>query len=355
MGEVSPLATQREVATMSTVSSILDDVRAQLAPTDKVLKAARDRPGLVLAAAARFPGTLRSYNSGSIAHGTANSDLDADCGIVLDRREYPELGPDGDDVGPTGPVGQVVSIISAELAGEGSRLTIETSKRAITVSFGAPIDGYDPSVDLIVALTRRCGEGLWIPNLHADDWDASHPEKHTDLFTSGTRTLRRVRARAVRLAKGWNGQFADPALSSFNLEAIAWECVEEDMSEASALARTFHHGAEQLRVQNTPDPAEVSPPIKLLVDRSLAVERLEKAAQQMDRAIQNEDDEDSAREALSELFWEYVDPPAGSSSKAAWAASLRSGNEAVSVGAAGLELNAPRPGLKNARSWGDGA
>jgi hypothetical protein len=122
------------------------------------------------------------------------------------------------------------------------------------------------------------------------------------------------------LAKGWNGQFADPALSSFNLEAIAWECVEE-----------------------------------LLVDRPLAAERLEKAAQQMDRAIENEDDEEAAREALSELFWEYVDPPAGSSSKAAWAASLRSGNEAVSVGAAGLELNAPRPGLKNTRSWGDGA
>lgn len=87
-----------------------------------------------------------------------------DCGIVLDRREYPELGPDGDDVGPTGPVSQVVSIISAELAAEGSSVTIETSKRAITVSFGAPIDGYDPSVDLIAALTRRSGEGLWIPN-----------------------------------------------------------------------------------------------------------------------------------------------------------------------------------------------
>jgi hypothetical protein len=157
------------------------------------------------------------------------------------------------------------------------------------------------------------------------------------------------------LAKGWNGQFADPALSSFNLEAIAWECVEEVMTEADALARVFRHGAAQLRVQNTPDPAEVSPPIKLLVDRSLAVERMEKAAQQMDRAIENEDDEDAACEALSELFWEYVDPPAGSSSKAAWAASLRTGNEAVSVGAAGLELNAPRPGLKNTRSWGDGA
>lgn len=57
----------------------------------------------------------------------------------------------------------------------------------------------------------------------------------------------------------------------------------------------------------------------------------------MDRAIENEDDEDAARETLSELFWEYVDPPTGSSSKAAWAASLRSSNEEVSVGAAGLE------------------
>jgi hypothetical protein len=67
-------------------SKVLDEVRAKLAPSDAVLKLARDRRGLVLDAAMKILGTLRKYNSGSIAHGIANSDLDADCGVVLDRR-----------------------------------------------------------------------------------------------------------------------------------------------------------------------------------------------------------------------------------------------------------------------------
>ncbi len=38
----------------------------------------------------------------------------------------------------------------------------------------------------------RDAEGLWIPNTEIDFWDASHPEKHTELFTSGSRKLRRT-------------------------------------------------------------------------------------------------------------------------------------------------------------------
>src|SRR2546422_11651945 len=101
----------------SHTGKVLKDVRAQLAASDTVLQLARDRRGLVLDAAMTFPEALRKYNSGSIAHWTANSDLDADCGIVIDRRKYPELGPDGDAVGPTGVVHRVAEMVAPELKG----------------------------------------------------------------------------------------------------------------------------------------------------------------------------------------------------------------------------------------------
>ena len=43
-------------------------------------------------------GALRWFRSGSVAHGTVNKPVtDADCGLVLDRRNerYATLGPDG--------------------------------------------------------------------------------------------------------------------------------------------------------------------------------------------------------------------------------------------------------------------
>lgn len=83
-----------------------------------------------------------------------------------------------------------------------------------------------------------------------------------------------------------------------------------------------------------------------------AVGRLEKAAGLMSRALDHEDDEKLAREALAELFWKYVDPPKGSTSKAAFAAAARSG-EGLSV-AQGLKLDGGGRPLKVTRSYGDG-
>jgi hypothetical protein len=331
-------------------NKVLDEVRAKLAPSDAVLKLARDRRALVLNAAMKFPGTLRKYNSGSIAHGTANSDLDADCGVVLDRRTYPQLGPDGDGVGPTAVVAQVVELVNEAV----TTAEISTSKRAITIKFNAPVNGCDPSVDLIVGLERRDEPGLWIPQLFTNTWDASHPEKHTDLFTSGSAALRRVRARAVRLAKGWNGQFDEPGLSSFNIEALAWVRVTEDMSEADALAEIFAFCARELVLGPTPDPADVSPPIKLLLDSAIVVTRLNEASKLMQDALEHDDDENAVREALASLFPDYVDAPSASSEKAAMAAALREkGNSAFKVGRTGLEASAGAAGLKNVRSWSD--
>ena len=87
--------------TVDYAGQVLTDVRGQIAADDDVLKEAKERRNLVTKRARSFDGALKSFNSGSVAHGTVNKPVsDADAGIVLDRRTYPELGPDGDDEPP---------------------------------------------------------------------------------------------------------------------------------------------------------------------------------------------------------------------------------------------------------------
>jgi hypothetical protein len=74
----------------------VERVRQQIQADDGVLAEARRRRDDVRALAERYPGALRSFPSGSVAHGTVRKPVnDADSGMVLDRRTYPELGPDG--------------------------------------------------------------------------------------------------------------------------------------------------------------------------------------------------------------------------------------------------------------------
>ena len=82
-----------------------------------------------------------------------------------------------------------------------------TSKRGPKIAFGPPVDGQDPTVDMVLALTRRNGAGLWIPNLRTNRWEASHPERHVELFTSVSGSVkllvaRTVAARRLRTAAG---------------------------------------------------------------------------------------------------------------------------------------------------------
>ena len=338
---------------MGKTTKILDDVRRQLAPTEVILAEARTRRAKVLDAAKARGGVRDKYYSGSIAHGTANSDLDADCGVVLDRRSYPNLGPDGDGEGSKEIVSEYRDFVAEKLRGDDDRVDVRvTKRRAIRVRFNMPVDGFDPSVDLVVALERRDESGVWIPNLLDDAWDPADPAEHTRLFGSGSRKLVRARARAVRLAKGWNQQYVRPGLSSFNIEALAWECVDESMSESDALDEIFAYGAKELAGQDTEDPAGVSGPIRPLIDRDDVVTRLQSAAGLMHRALDADGvDEQEAQDALSELFWKYVEPPAGSSNKSAVAARLRTG-EGVRVGATGLTLGSGTE-LKRTRSYGD--
>ena len=338
---------------MQNTASYLNDVHAELAPSDATLSAARSRRDDVLKAARKYPGTLRTYISGSIAHRTANHDTDADCGVVLDRRSYPELGPDGEGEGPKDIVEDVRGFLREELKDDHPDIRFRVTKRAIKISFNEPLeDETDPSVDLIVALTRK-GQGLWIPNNETGSWDPSDPEYHTKVLTADPAGLRRVRARIIRLGKGWNTQYGQPGLCSFNIEALALTCIGEEHGVPDGLAEFFRFAAKDLKRHLTPDRAGVSKPIKLLEDRNIVVGRLEKAAKSMQTALDNDDDPEALQEAMASLYWKYVDPPGGSNSKAAVASALRGGNTPLSVSAGVLNLGAsPGPALKRTRSYG---
>ena len=74
---------------MGNTDATLNQVRKWLEPSGESLAAVKRRRNDVLAAASKFTGALRTYRSGSVGHHTANDDTDADCGVVLDRRHYP--------------------------------------------------------------------------------------------------------------------------------------------------------------------------------------------------------------------------------------------------------------------------
>ena len=294
---------------MGYTNQVLEDVLRQLHPGDGVIAAARERRDEVLAVASTYDGCLRTYWSGSIAHRTANFDTDADCGMVLDRRTYPELGPDGEGEGSCETVEDVRQFLRDRLKPDHPDIAFRVTKRAIQITYHELLpDGTDPQVDLIVALTRKAPQrGLWIPNTEQDDWDASHPECHTDLLTAEPRALRQKRSRVIRLAKGENGEYTEKALCSFNLEALALESVEEGSGLGVALAELFEYGADDLDQRLTPDPADVSPPIKTLIEQTKAARRLGRAARLVREALDDDDDECAVRDALAKLFPTYVE------------------------------------------------
>lgn len=338
---------------MQNTASYLNDIHAELAPSNDTLHAAKRRRDTVLKKAIDYPGSLRAYKSGSIAHRTANQDTDADCGVVLDRRSYPELGPDGEGGGPNQTIEDVRETLRNQLKEDWPDIRFRVTKRAIKVSFNEPLDdGSDPSVDLIVALTRK-GQGLWIPNNETRGWDASDPEYHTKVLTADPAGLRRIRAKIIRLAKGWNTQYSRPGLCSSNIEALALSCIDEKHVVPDGLAEFFRFAASDLKRHLTPDPAGVSKPIKLLIDRDTMVGRLDRAAELMDDALDSDDDKTKAQEAMANLYWKYVDPPPGSNSKAAYAHSLRRNDSLVGVSSGALTLGTPHTSsFKSTRSYG---
>lgn len=332
---------------------ILADVRQQIAADDDVLREARERRSHVTRIARKFPGALRSFSSGSLAHGTVNRPVtDADAGVVLDRRCYADLGPDGEGVGPVDIVDEVMDFIVDELVDDYPNVTAEVTKRAILFEFDEPVtEEEDPSVDLVVGLTRKDEDGLWIPNTERDDWDASDPEEHTNLLTGGS-ALDVHRARVIRLGKALIKQDDEHAvLSSFNLEALALEHVTSVEKISESLRDLLAGAAAGIAEGDTPDPAGVSAPIKLPdgIDRARAVKRLDFFRDRLVDAVENSDDEYAARTALAEAFFKYVDPPAPTA-KRAIADELRRGNPKKATAAI---FGAGTSSLKSTSSFGD--
>jgi len=296
-----------------------------------------------------------------LAHATANcpihqrdKGLDADSGVVLDRRRYPMLGPDSEaQEGPGAIVEAMCDHLTSRARTRYPRVTLKITKRAVFVEIHEPLPGgEDPTVDLVVGLERRGAPGLWIPNTEAEPerWDPSHPEKHTELFTAEPKQLRVVRAHAVRLGKAENKRTVVPPLCSFNVETFGWMFVESGMDDAEALLALWENGARDLQQRLTPDPAGVSAPIKV-ADREEAIRRLQYAARQLASALDHDDDEGRVRDALRPLWPDFVADRPGGTTKARAAARLRSGSSLHVTAAGALSVAGGLP-LKKPRSFG---
>lgn len=344
---------------MGYTTEVLNEVRSQLAPRQDAIDEARERRRIVKDAAMSFPGAMRPFNSGSLAHATANcpvhrrdQGLDADCGIVLDRRTYRELGPDGGGIGPNAIVQLMVDHITGKVQAEYPAARLRVTKRAILITFHSPLaNREDPSVDLVVSLSRRLANGLWIPDTERRRWDPSDPEEHTRLLTAEPKALRVTRARAIRLAKAENKRNENVPLCSFNLEAFGLMFVQGGQGVPAALLTMWERGAADLQRQLTPDPAGVSAPIKVQ-DVDYAIRRLEAAAGHLRGALDHDDDAHQVRTELQHLWPEFVSSTSGTLSKAQTIAKIAAGATLKVTTGGGFAAATGMP-IKNTRSYGD--
>ncbi len=217
------------------------------------------------------------------------------------------------------------------------------------VTFAEPVNDQNPTVDLVVALTRKEGNGLWIPNLTKNTWEPSDPEAHVALLNSGTASFRSTRRKVIRLAKAWNKQYATPGVSSFMLSVWAYEFMEPGMGIPAGLHALFEGAANRLESpQATPDPVGASANLKLLLPADKVRPRLRKAADAVAKAMGNEGDEQKVRAALAQIFWKYIDAPA-SEGLAAAAGALSHG---LPVTTAVLGLSGVAATIPPTRSFG---
>jgi len=150
---------------MGDTEDVLNEIRNRTDAHAEPPAEARTRLKLVRAKACAFPGAGRTYASGSIRQNTFIHPVDdGDGGVVLDRRTYPELGPEGGGVSPARITSLMCALLGPALREVYPKVRCTTSKRGPRILFGRPVDGQDPTVDMVIALTRRNGAGLWIPN-----------------------------------------------------------------------------------------------------------------------------------------------------------------------------------------------
>ena len=190
---------------MSHTAALLADVRAQLAPDDAVIKEARERD-LVRSAAESFEGGLRSFRSGALAHGTANcpvhqrdKGLDADCGWCSTACAHAARAGLRDRGGPVDVVDEMRAHVAAEVKAKYEKATFKATKAPSWWLPCAFPGGEDPTVDLVVGLTRKDEPGLWIPNTEKDTWNPRTPRS----TPRSRRRRRRSRTRTCSGDPGW--------------------------------------------------------------------------------------------------------------------------------------------------------
>ena len=355
---------------MSYLDNLTTAIIQEIAVRDEALGVARTRRDRVRRAGESFTGATGSYLSGSLAYGTAirpvndrDKGVDGDSGIILNRRNWPALGPDSaNEGGPCDVVEDVKQHLRTKLRDDYPNLRISTTeKRAIRITFTEPIDtGEDPPVELIVALTRKDAPGLWIPNLKSNSWDAADPMKHRKLInTDPGSALRSRRAKVVRLAKQWNKKRATPAFSSFHLQALALETLgtgETNLSIVSSLTTYFDASATALGDGMTQDPAGVSGTLKLQngTGKATAVQRLRNVATALSEARQQPNDKELVREHLGPLFGADV---VAAAHNRVQASALSTGNGSLAAFASGIGITtskrSPNPRLtqRSPNAW----
>lgn len=335
---------------MGITAEVLDDVRTQIDADPDALGEARNRLRLVRDASAGLYGSLRTYASGSLAaHTMINPVSDGDGGVVLDRRFYPALGPEGRDEPPLEIVAELCDLIGPLVRERYPNARIYTSKRGPKVTFGMPVNNQNPTVDLVVALTRKEGRGLWIPNLKKNSWEPSDPEGHVALLSSVGSSTRSIRRKVIRLAKAWNLQFVFPGVSSFQLSVWAHEFVQQGMGVPVGLHALFSGAASRLEShQATPDPLGVSANLKLLCPADDVKRRLRKAADALADALENDTDESDVHAALNRVFWKYVD----AEKSRGLAAAAQSLSRRQPIAAAALGLTGVTAVIPPTRSYG---
>lgn len=319
------------------ITDLLEEARARISVEDEVLRAARDRRDLIMKILKEEFSLLRAFGSGSLAHGTQNSPLaDADLGVVLHKRSYPELGPAGD--GPKGIAEKVRMTLRDRLKEDYPEARFYLGgRRSIKVTFNDPVgpDATDFTADVIVALTREDG-GLWIPDLKKDEWEASDPEKHKEMVLARNKGTESTFARVIRLAKHANKTHGK-TICSFNVTALGLECIGGKVSMQDGLATLLRHAADSLKEGLTEDPAGVSGPIGVK-KRKEAAETFKKLAEIAEEAVALEADGEmaQAQKAWSQVLPGAVDPPDDEDLKTVYVPALDKGNGHVRRGASGM-------------------
>ncbi|WP_405759351.1 hypothetical protein [Streptomyces sp. NBC_00073] len=179
--------------------------------------------------------------------------------------------------------------IREDLADEFPNLTVEVvgRRRAVLVRFGDPVTAGQPdfTADVMTAIPHPSGKGLFIPNVEiADKWDRADPITHTEMVLDAIDKTENTFARTVRLLKHWNCTHSKP-LCSWNIKALALECITSPMPLAEALQAFFTHAVQELKSRQTDDPAGVAGLIPLNLPISEVRKRLDTAREYIDLAI----------------------------------------------------------------------